>query len=180
MKHLGDAEAWEAAVDAVKGEFAALPAQLREKVRDLSAVIKEQKTALHELTRSVDGEAVCEVCHGGCCETGKYHFTATDLLAYLFDGKQLFTPDFRSGRCPFLAKSGCMMEAEYRPFNCITFNCERIELLLRQADVDKFYELEKGLRVQYALMERMFGNTFAYGLLANFERNGKNDGILFQ
>jgi len=47
-------------------------------------------------------------------------------------------------------------------------------------DVDKFYELEKGLRVQYALMERMFGNTFAYGLLANFERNGKNDGILFQ
>jgi hypothetical protein len=180
MKDFGDAQAWESAVHSVIEEFEALPDQLLEKAGILSAIIKKQKSALHELTRSVYGEAVCEICRGGCCKTGKYHFTATDLLAYLFDGKQLFTPDFGNGHCPFLGNSGCLMEAEYRPFNCVTFNCERIERLLRQTDVDKFYELEKGLRVQYALMEKLFGNIFAYGLLANFERNGREGGILLQ
>jgi hypothetical protein len=180
MKDFGDARAWEAAVHAVKEEFDALPAQFRGKVRVVSAIIKKQKAALHELTRSVDGESVCEICRGGCCQTGKYHFTATDLLAYLFDGKRLFTPDFGNGHCPFLGDSGCLMEPEYRPFNCVTFNCERIERLLPQSDVERFYESEKGLRVQYALMEKMFGNIFAYGLLANFERNGREGGILLK
>ena len=178
MKDFGDAAVWEAAVHAVQEEFDALPGRLRVKVGVVAAIIKKRKAALHDLTRSAGGEAICKICRGGCCQTGKYHFTVTDLLAYLFDGKRLFTPDFGNGRCPFLGDSGCLMDAEYRPFNCITFNCERIERLLSQSDVERFYELEKGLRSQYGLMEKIFGNIFAYGLLANFERNGREGGIL--
>jgi hypothetical protein len=70
------------------------------------------------------------------------------------------------------------MEAEYRPFNCVTFNCERIESLLRPADVERFYELEKKLRVLYGVMEKIFNNTFAHGLMANYERVRKGGGGL--
>jgi hypothetical protein len=180
MKDLGYAQVWDEAVATVRDEFAALPDRLLEQARVLSGNIKKQKAVLHDLTRSVNGEAACEICRGECCQSGKYHFTVPDLLAYLFEDKQLFVPDFANGHCPFLGKSGCFMEAEYRPFNCITFNCECIERLFRQSEVHKFYELENGLRTQYALMEKIFDNTFAYGLLANFERNGIGGGILFR
>jgi hypothetical protein len=141
--------------------------------------MKFLKTALFQLTRDVDGEVVCEACNGGCCNSGRYHFTITDLFAYLADGKELFVPDFSSGRCPYLGHAGCMMEPEYRPFNCITFNCECLEKLLPQAEVRQFYELENKLRACYASMENLFGNNFTYGLIANYERVvTKTGGIL--
>jgi hypothetical protein len=178
---LGGYEVWSRAVDAVGREFAALPGAFLDKIAILVAEMKSLKTALFELTRVLEGEAVCEACNGGCCDSGKYHFTITDLLSYLSDGKKLFTPDFSNGRCPYLGRAGCMMEPEYRPFNCITFNCECLEKLLPQEEVRKFYEMEMELRARYTAMEDLFGNIFAYGLMSNFERDStKTGGILFR
>lgn len=69
-----------------------------------------------------------------------------------------------------------MMEAGYRPFNCVTFNCERIEDLLRPEEVQRFYDLEKQLRAHYVLMEKVFNNSFAHGLMANYEREWEKGG----
>ncbi len=181
MKNLDDAEAWDRAVNAVKNEFTALSDHLLKKINMLASIIKGQKLAIHELTRSVAGESVCESCQGECCNTGKYHFTVTDLLVYLSDSKAMFTPDFTNKRCPYLGQAGCIMEPEYRPFNCITFQCDSIEQLLRQPDVQKFYDLGKKLSFQYVVMEEMFNNKFIHGLLSNFARDyEKNGKILFK
>jgi hypothetical protein len=173
-------EVWRRAADVVGREFIALPGLFLEKIEILVAEIKSLKTALFELTRIVEGEAVCKACNGGCCDSGRYHFTVTDLLAYLSDGKELFVPDFSNGRCPYLGRDGCMMEPEYRPFNCISFNCECLEELLPQEDVRTFYEMEKELRMRYTAVENLFGKIFAYGLMSNYERVfAISGGILF-
>ena len=171
---------WNKAVDVVRREFAALPDIFPQKIGVLAAAIKKQKRALYEMTRSVEGEMVCELCKGGCCETGAYHFTVVDLLVYLADGRELFAPCFAGDRCPYLGHGGCMMGPEYRPFNCITFHCEHLEKLLPDSEVDAFYAVEKLLRGHYSEMETLFGNTFAHGLLSNYERSYPAKGtILF-
>jgi hypothetical protein len=180
MKTYTESVAWSVAVNAVRKEFVLLSGPFLEKVGILLTDMKRLKTGLYELTRSVEGEAVCANCYGGCCDTGKYHFTVVDLLVYLFDGKELFTPDFSGKRCPYLGKAGCFMEPEYRPFNCITFHCEQLELLLRHSDIQEFYKVERKLRIRYNAVEEIFGNKFVYGLLANYERNYLKAGtILF-
>jgi hypothetical protein len=180
MKTNNDADTWGRAVNAARKEYAALPVPVLGKIRILLANIKKLKTALYELNKSVEGEAVCALCLGDCCASGKYHFTVTDLLVYISDANELFVPDFSSKHCPYLGENGCIMEPEYRPFNCITFNCERIERLLLHSDVQKFYGIERKLRIQYNAVEEIFGNKFVYGLLSNFERNYlKNGTILF-
>jgi len=180
MKTICEAEAWNAAVNAVRKEVNSLTGPFLEKVGILLSDMKGLKKFLYELTKSVEGEAVCAICQGRCCETGKYHFTVIDLLVYIFDGKELFTPDFSSKRCPYLGCTGCFMAPEYRPFNCITFNCEQLESLLRHSDIQEFYGVERKLRIKYNALEDMFGNKFVYGLLANYERDYLNSGtILF-
>lgn len=180
MKANNDFENWGIAINAARKEYALLPAAFQEKMGILLANIKRLKTALHELNKSVEGEAVCAICLGGCCGTGKYHFTVTDLLVYISDGKELFVPDFTGKHCPYLGEAGCFMEPGYRPFNCITFNCEQIEQLHGHSDIREFYDIERKLRIQYNAVEEIFGNKFEYGLLSNYERNYLKDGtILF-
>lgn len=178
MKPSTDAENWDRAVNWARKEYAALPASIVAKIAILLSNIKKMKTALHELNRSVEGETICAICQGGCCLSGKYHFTVTDLLAYISDGKELFVPDFTRSHCPYLGKTGCSMDPEYRPFNCITFNCERLERLLPHSDVQQFYDIERKLRTQYNAVEEIFGNKFVYGLLSNYERNYLRNGSI--
>ncbi len=180
MKSNIETETWCTAVDVVREEFASLKDPFLGKVGTLLTDIRRLKTNLFDLTSSVAGEAVCAICHGACCDTGKYHFTVVDLLLYFFDGKKLFTPNFSSKRCPYLGNSGCLMEPGYRPFNCITFHCEQLEPLLTCTDVKEFYDVERKLRIQYNTIEELFVNKFSYGLLANYERDYLKDGtILF-
>ncbi len=177
---VADFELWRRATDAVESEFAVLPGDFLDKIAILVAEMKSLKRSLFKLTMILDGESICKACNGGCCDSGKYHFTVTDLLSYLSDGKRLFLPDFSNGRCPYLGRAGCMMEPEYRPFNCITFNCERLETLLPLLEVSKFYGMERELHTRYSAMEKLFDNIFAYGLISNYERNSsKKGGILF-
>jgi hypothetical protein len=114
---------------------------------------------------------ICAQCRGECCKGGKNHVTTVDLLVYLGEDKKIFTPDFEHGICPYLGEKGCIMEPEYRPFNCITFICERIEEVMGLLERERFYAVEHELRDLYNDFEQLFGNSFRYGLLSNYERS---------
>jgi hypothetical protein len=161
---------WGKAVEAVAREYAALPCTLRTWIGERAAVIRERKIALSRLSQGVGGEGICAACRGECCARGRHHFTVIDLLVHLAAGRPLFSPDFAGDRCPWLGPAGCLMNPEYRPFNCVTFNCERVEGLLDPAVHDRFYRIEAELRAVYGEVEELFGNRFMQGLLLNYER----------
>ncbi len=162
---------WGRAVAAVQAQFAAFNGELLACLQGAIRLLKLEKMAIFDLTASEAGEKICAGCQGKCCESGKYHFTVIDLLVYLNDGKELFTPRFGNKRCPYLGEAGCLMDPEYRPFNCITFNCESLEALLAYEDVKKFYALENALRGHYLRIRQMCGKRTAHGLLSYLEND---------
>jgi hypothetical protein len=168
---LDDFEKWNRAVSAVNGEFTLLQQPELSRLKKSVDTIKQYKRSVFALTETINAGQICEACQGACCRKGKYHFTVIDLLVYLVEGKELFVPCFTNGRCPYSGEAGCLMEAEYRPFNCVTFQCEELEKLLQPVVIDQFYALEKKLRAAYGDLKRTFDNRFAYSLLANYERN---------
>jgi hypothetical protein len=137
-----------------------------ERLRDLTSLMVVQKGALQALVTRVGAASHCASCGGACCVAGKYHFTAVDFLVYLATGEPLFAPLFGNGLCPYLGEAGCLIPPAYRPFNCITFNCERIEDLLSGEEVSRFYQLERELRHNYGEIRSLFpGKTMDGALL---------------
>lgn len=147
---------WQDGVRSVKSAFALLLEPELERLRALCRLMMEQKSALQALTARADAASHCAGCGGACCVAGKYHFTAVDLLVYLVAGEPLFVPLFDNGLCPYLAGTACLMPPAYRPFNCITFNCDTIEDLLAPEEVSSFYGLERELRRNYAEIRSIF------------------------
>jgi hypothetical protein len=154
---------WQAGVARVTEALSHLGGPELERLRALVRVMMEQKRAIHALSAAVDPAVHCAACGGACCVRGRYHFTAVDLLVYLATGERLFTPQFQNGLCPYLAQHRCLMPPQLRPFNCITFNCERIEDLLPPQAVVRFYELERELRGTYQEMRSLFPDGSANG-----------------
>ena len=147
---------WEDGMERVSAELSSLPEPQAEMLSSLCRSMMDVKLALHALTGRVDPASHCAGCGGACCVAGKYHFSRVDLLAYLVTGEPLFEPLFDNGLCPYLAQGGCLMPPAYRPFNCITFNCELIEDLLSPDEVSRFYAMERGLRESYAAIRALF------------------------
>jgi hypothetical protein len=168
-----DLETWNLAVAAVTAEFAALPPARQSLVAEFAGAIKVGKEALHAVVEQVSASEICASCGGACCLTGKFHVTVVDLLVYLAEGRELFTPGFDLGRCPYLGTQGCLMAPPYRPFNCVTFNCEQVEWLLEPLEKERSVLLEQELRSLYGRFEELFGNRFMGGLLMNCERDIK-------
>ena len=157
---------WLGGVREVAGAFSQLTEIEAKRLRTLSELMMRQKGELHALTARVDPASHCAVCGGACCVAGRYHFSAVDFLVYLTTDEPLFAPLFGNGLCPYLGASGCLMRPAYRPFNCITFNCERIEDLLSAEEVSGFYRLERELRRCYQDIRRLFpGNRMDGALL---------------
>jgi len=48
------------------------------------------------------------------------------------------------------------MDPSFRPFPCITFNCERVEDLWEPERIEDFYRSERQLRALYGDLERLF------------------------
>jgi hypothetical protein len=159
------------AVAAVTEEFSRLAPFRRALVGEAAEAVKACKQALHTIVEGVAAAGICASCGGECCRTGKFHFTVVDLLVYLVDGRELFTPRFGQEACPYLGAPGCLMAPVYRPFNCITFNCERVECLLEPREKERFTRHEEKLRSHYKSFEELFGARFMGGLLMNGERN---------
>src|SRR6185369_4301043 len=123
-------EQWRQGVATVTAAFLALPPALRQRLRQLSDELARVKGAMQDLVAQVGAALHCAACGGECCVAGRYHFSRADLLVYLATERELFVPLFDNGLCPYLAREGCLMPTGYRPFNCISFNCDRIEDLL--------------------------------------------------
>lgn len=172
-----DQEKWNKAVELLGREYVSLSSRLRDVVESKSRRMMELKGELHRFAEGADCSAICADCGGECCRSGKYHFTVVDALVCFSTGKPIVTPRFDRVHCPCLGEAGCLMEPAYRPFNCITFNCERIENRLEPAEVERFYSLEKALRLDYREVEEMFGNRYMHGLLMNFERDVLGKGL---
>jgi hypothetical protein len=154
---------WQAGVARIGDALTRLGEPELAKLHALARVMMEQKRGMHALSAAVDPLSHCAECGGACCVRGKYHFTAADLLVYLVTREPLFSPQFDNGLCPYLVQERCLMAPEYRPFNCITFNCERIEDLLPPPAVARFYELERELRATYEAIRSLFPDGAANG-----------------
>jgi len=175
-----DQEMWNNAVAVVRAEYGGLPEPVRAKVYSLSASIQRLKAEIASIPEKKGASGACFSCGGRCCEKGKYHFSAIDLLVFLDTGRELFDPSFGEDSCPYMGTGGCLMEPPYRPFTCITFHCERLEGLLSPAEVERLYELERSLRRHYGHIEELFGRRMTQGLLLSYGRyvEGKSSGIL--
>ena len=156
---------WHDGVRRVTRGFSLLPEPDLERLGTLCNLMMEQKRALQALVARVDCGSHCAGCGGACCVSGKYHFTAVDLLVYLAKGEPLFAPLFDNGLCPYLGDAGCLTAPQYRPFTCITFNCELIEDLLSGDEVASFYRLEKELRGTYGEIRSLFPGKSMDGAL---------------
>jgi hypothetical protein len=170
-----DREKWDRGVAAVREEYAALSPLLRTRLKERSAAVKSRKKSLHSIVEAMGAGEICAECRGECCDRGKNHVTVIDLLVYLSDDRQLFTPCFERDLCPYLGENGCLMEPEYRPYNCITFICERVEGVLEPAEQERFYAVERELRALCEGFEQLFDNRFRAGLLINSERDLVNN-----
>ena len=147
---------WQEAVGKVTAAFERLPDAVRLELAGDARVMVAHKQAMQQLVAQVDAAAHCAGCGGACCVKGKYHFSAVDLLVYLATGQPLFTPRFDNGLCPFLGEPECLMPPGYRPFNCITFNCDVIEDQLPRDEVARFYRMEQELAARYADIRALF------------------------
>lgn len=158
-----------------------MTAEQSSQVSVLVAEVMECKGELTALFDALNGAAVCRLCRGECCRVGRYHFTAVDLLVYLATSTELFSPRFGNGSCPFLDNTGCLMPPLHRPYNCLTFVCDRIDGGMEPDQRGRFYALSERLLGRYREMEELFGNRFTGGLLNNLERfrEGRSTGILW-
>lgn len=166
MKELG--AHWHDGVREVERLFMGLPKEQLPRLRELADRLKGLKDAMQELVAGVDAGSHCAACGGACCVAGKFHVSRVDLLVYLLDRAPLFEPLFGNGLCPYLAPDGCLMPAAYRPFNCITFNCELIEDRLAEADRAAFYQGERELKCCYDEIRSLFpGDSMRGAVLAD-------------
>ncbi|WP_243370076.1 hypothetical protein [Geotalea sp. SG265] len=151
-----DKELWHQGIAQIILKVENLPpaavAQVRAGINELMSL----KLAMQAIVERVAGSSTCGECGGKCCRCGRYHFTAIDLVAYLVTGKELFAPDFAGEGCLFLDGDRCLMPPEYRPFNCITFACEDIEDRFTGEEKDRFYFLERELRLSYRKLQHHF------------------------
>ncbi|MBU5637404.1 hypothetical protein KOM00_11745 [Geomonas sp. Red69] len=147
---------WQEAVSRVAAAFERLSDAARQNLEGHARGMVAHKEAMQQLVARADAAAHCAGCGGACCVRGRYHFSAVDLLVYLATAKPLFAPRFDNGLCPFLGEPECLIPAGYRPFNCITFNCDLIEDQLTRDEVSRFYRMEQELSARYAEIRALF------------------------
>lgn len=171
MGDVTDREKWNMAVAAVADEFSRLSPARRDEIGTAAEEIRSCKEAIQGVAERVAAAEICASCGGECCRTGKYHFEVADLLVYLAGGRDLFMPRYDQDACPYLGAKGCLMEPGWRPVNCISFNCDRVESLIDPRELERMTGLERGLREGCRRIERLFDSPYYRGpLLMSWER----------
>jgi len=166
-----ESEKWNLGVAAVRQKYATLSPSLHTRLHKCAAAIKTCKEALNQIGEEVNAAEICAQCLGECCKSGKNHVSVVDLLIYLNDGMEILTPCFEQDICPYLGENRCLMGPDYRPYNCVTFICERIEDLLAPLEKERFYAVERELRGLYRDMEQLLDKNFRNGVLGICERH---------
>lgn len=164
---------WQQIVEQLEQEFQSLPSLEKKRIAELLKQMKLLQKSLDHLFRKAEGEQVCTACEGACCAKGHNHVVLPNLLAYLQEEKVFPEPDF-TGTCPWLGPLGCAHEVGHRPYNCITFLCDKLEEHLESTDVEEFYRLDQELRQLYkGFAERYAGGGMSGLLLQTARLNGR-------
>lgn len=172
-QHSERARTWRQLVEQLGAEYAGLDEREEVWIRRRCARIAELQRQLDELFRKGDGEGQCRDCRGDCCALGHNHMTLANLLLLLDRGDKIPLLDF-AATCPLLGSAGCVLAAEQRPYNCISFLCDRIEDRLTADEVERFYTLERELRGCYqAFAARYAGGGMSGMLLAARRLQGR-------
>ena len=157
------AESWSKIVDSLQREVAALADDEKSWISARLAAIAWLQEELHACVRASGSEVLCASCPEHCCGQGKNHPGLANLLFYLLAGEEL-PADF-TAPCPQLGPAGCYFPPARRPFNCITFNCERVEEQLPVAQRQRLVTLETALRALYESFARRYAGAGSQGLL---------------
>lgn len=161
---------WEKIVCRLKGEVAVLLPSERCWISSRLAAISLLQEEIQRCVTESGGDALCASCPEHCCGQGKNHHCLPNLLFYLLDG-EIPPADF-SAPCPQLGPLGCYFPPARRPFNCITFNCERVEERLSVAQRQRLATLETALRALYESFTRRYLGSSPHGLLIGAESLG--------
>lgn len=172
MDHDADSlyRCWSKIVSRLQREVAALPDDEIAWMTSRLAAIALLQDELHHCARISGSETLCAGCVEHCCGQGKNHFGLPNLLFYLFEGEEI-PADFNAP-CPQLGPTGCFFPASRRPFNCITFNCERVEAQMPPAQRQRLVTLETALRALYESFAHRYAGASPHGLLIRAETLG--------
>lgn len=167
-----DQELWRLGVSQIEEQFEALAEDDQGAIRSGAGKLMSVKAAMHALVDTINGAVICADCGGLCCVSGKYHFSAVDLIVYYVTGTELFIPDFAGKGCIYLQGERCLMSPQLRPFNCITFVCEQLEVRLPPGQKELFYALERELRNLYQDLLHIFPDPRMHRSVMSFaEKN---------
>jgi hypothetical protein len=156
---------WTRRVAEVADLFRALPDRVRNELAPLAREIRRLKSDLQRIADEVSAGEICAQCGGECCRSGRYHVTVIDIVVYLDAGVVPPEPPFTAGSCPYLSAAGCIFPPAFRPFNCITFNCDRIEGLLEPPVLDAFCRSVAAVRAARQSVADLLAGTVRQGIL---------------
>ena len=160
---------WQQIVGQLTQDYNSLSLAEKEQLTELLSKIERLQIRLDRLFRKADGEQICADCEGACCAKGHNHAGLVNLLSYLEQGVTPPAADF-TRTCPWLGPDGCHHQAKSRPYNCITFLCDKLEVRLEKTDIDEFYRLESDLRKLYFKFSDLYAGGGMSGLLLQAER----------
>jgi len=162
---------WEQALACCRAELYSLPQSEVDWLKDRLKLIARLQGELDRLFRTANGPACCTSCAERCCSCGRHHFTLTNLLGFLLQGKTPLRPDFRRA-CPFGGTAGCDLDVAFRPYNCVSFVCDQVEAGMDGAARSAFYRIEQQLRGVYQAIADRYPAASLQGLLIAMERTG--------
>ncbi|MDY0191307.1 MAG: hypothetical protein RBR22_11285 [Desulfuromonas sp.] len=160
---ISPAQRWQQIVASIQQELCCVPEDELQWIKQNLVNIHALQSELHQLFIAGDGLNQCQECQGDCCDLGNNHMTLVNVLSGLLFNN-LPAANFAQS-CPFMGAHGCTLAVQTRPFNCVTFICERIEARLSAEQCQEFYALEKQLRAQYQAFDQRYIGSSLRGLL---------------
>ena len=137
---------WHTAVQRLICEYSGLSADTQRALASLLRHGSRLKEQMLYITTAAGAGDICASCGGECCNYGRYHVTAADVLYHHISTRELFMPDFsRHPLCPYSCSDGCLMPPAFRPYTCVIFICEAVDALLSEAERTELQALETKL-----------------------------------
>lgn len=161
---------WKRIVDRLFAEYRRKSAAERQMIDDLLDQIEGLQSEIESVFIDAGGASLCSACGGDCCAKGHNHMTLVNLLSFARRDQLPPAADF-SSTCPFLGREGCLLATAQRPYNCITFICDRIEAALSPERREYFYELDRKLRTLYLEVLGRYQRATMAGLLIQEDRH---------
>jgi len=160
---------WQQIVAQVAAEYRLLPDEEKAWINPRLDRIQQLQRELQQLFDGAEGTRHCRLCEGDCCARGHHHMTLVNLLGFIRKNRLPPDADFTQ-TCPFLSWQGCLLPVAERPYNCISFICDKIEADLSPEELARFYELELQLRSLYFEFSERYLGAAMTGLLLQEQR----------